>query len=196
MHGWSSVVVFGLVVSACGSEDRAPHAASQSVDKSASVQAPLPAPSATQVATLVEPPIAPTASASAAPSAAPSTSAEAPPSELPPVAVKNIGMHIGGGPNDDVTKAPIKRSVAPHFDAMRACFTKVTDQTKTGDVSLDLKIDKAGGKVEIQKFKSALKGEGFEECIREAFLAIDFEKPKTGTTIVSYSLRFTPAKKK
>ena len=118
------------------------------------------------------------------------------PAPLPAVAVKNIGMHIGGGPNDDVTKGPIKRSVAPHFDALKACFAKAEDQAKGGDVSLDLKIDKAGGKAEIKKWKSAIAGEGFEQCVREVILGVDFEKPKTGTTVVSYSLRFTPDKKK
>ena len=96
-------------------------------------------------------------------------------------------MHIGGGPNDDVTKGPIKRSVAPHFDALKACFAKAEDQAKGGDVSLDLKI---------KKWKSAIAGEGFEQCVREVILGVDFEKPKTGTTVVSYSLRFTPDKKK
>ena len=105
-------------------------------------------------------------------------------------------MHIGGGPNDDVTKGPIKRSVAPHFDALKACFGKAEDQAKGGDVSIDLKIDKAGGKAEIKKWKSAIAGEAFEQCVREVILGVDFEKPKTGTTVVSYSLRFTPDKKK
>jgi hypothetical protein len=110
------------------------------------------------------------------------------------VEVKNIGMHIGGGPNDAVTKAPINRSVNPHMDAFRACFAKASDPTKGGDVSVDLKIERAGGKAEVQRYKSAISGEGFEACVRATFDAIDFEKPKTGTTVVSYSLRFSPNK--
>ncbi len=68
----------------------------------------------------------PTASAeaSAAATAAPAATAEAP---LPAVKVSNIGMHIGGGPNDDVTKDPIRRSVHPHFDAFRRCFAQAED---------------------------------------------------------------------
>ena len=55
-----------------------------------------------------------------------------PPQEapLPAVKVSNIGMHIGGGPNDDVTKDPIRRSVQPHFDAFRRCFAQVEDAGK------------------------------------------------------------------
>jgi hypothetical protein len=108
--------------------------------------------------------------------------------------VKNIGMHIGGGPNDAPTKAPIKRSVEPHFDEFRACFAKVSDPKKGGDVSVDLHIDKDGGKAALTKYKSALSGEGFEECVKAVFVGIDFEKPKTGTTNVSYGLGFRPKK--
>lgn len=139
----------------------------------------------------------PTAAASAAVSAAPAASsaaASAPPAELPPVEVKNIGMHIGGGPNDDVTKGPIKRSVAPHMDAFRACYAKASDPKKGGDVSIDLRIEKNGGKAQIKKYKSMIEGAGFEDCVKAVFDGIDFEKPKTGATVVSYSLRFTPKK--
>ena len=45
----------------------------------------------------------------------------------PPVTVDNIGMHIGGGPNDALTKAPIAGSVAPHFGEFATCWTQVSD---------------------------------------------------------------------
>jgi hypothetical protein len=92
------------------------------------------------------------------------------------------------------TKGPIKRSVEPHFDAFKRCFAKVHDPRKGGDVSVDLLVDKAGGKATLKKYKSALKGEGVEPCIRAVYDAIEFEKPADGTTMVSYSLRFTPKK--
>jgi hypothetical protein len=134
-------------------------------------------------------PSAPLSAVAAAPSA------EAPPVELPlpEVEVKNIGMHIGGGPNDNATKAPIKRSVEPHFDAFRRCYAVIVPP-ETGDVSVDLRIERDGGLAKLTKFKSALKGEGFEDCVRKVFDQVDFEKPKTGATVVSYSLRFTPKK--
>src|SRR5689334_781145 len=134
-------------------------------------------PSAAEVA-----PPAPSASAIAeAPAAAPSASAassaapveEAP---IPKVKVKNIGMHIGGGPNDDVTKEPIKRSVEPHFDAFRRCFAKVEDQKKGGDFGVDVLIEGNGGKAKITHPRTALKGEGFEACVVTVFEAIEFLK--------------------
>jgi hypothetical protein len=110
------------------------------------------------------------------------------------VKVANIGMHIGGGPNDDVTKEPIRRSVQPHFDEFKRCFALVEDAKKTGDFGVDLRIDKAGGKAQVTHPRTALKGKDFKECVVKVFEGIDFQKPKGGTTTVSYSLRFTPAK--
>jgi hypothetical protein len=107
------------------------------------------------------------------------------------VKVENIGMHIGGGPNDAATKEPVRRSVEPHFDALRRCFA-MAEEPKKGDFGIDLRIDKAGGKAKISHPRTALKGKAFEACVVHVFEAIDFLKPKGGTTVVSYSLRFTP----
>ena len=101
-------------------------------------------------------------------------------------------MHIGGGPNDTATKQPIKESVQPHFDAFRRCWLRVEDPKKAGDFGVDVLIPREGGKAEISHPRTALKGEGFSECVVAVFEAIEFKKPKTGKTMVSYSLRFTP----
>lgn len=134
-------------------------------------------------------------SGSAAASAEPSASAAAtaaPEAPVPEVKVANIGMHIGGGPNDAPTKAPIRQSVEPHFDDLKRCWAKVDDPKKGGDFGLDLLIDRAGGKAKVSHPRTSLKGQGFKECMVEAFEAIDFKKPRGGTTTVSYSVRFTP----
>lgn len=130
------------------------------------------------------------ASASAAaPSASASAAAEAP---LPKVNVANIGMHIGGGPNDEITKAPIHKSVEPHLDEFRRCFALVEDPKKGGDFGVDLRIDKAGGKAKVSHPRTTLKGKDFVDCVVHTYEGIDFLKPRKGTTVVSYSLRFTP----
>lgn len=100
-------------------------------------------------------------------------------------------MHIGGGKNDASEKDPIRKSVEPHFDEFKRCYAKL-EEKKGGDVSVDLRVDKAGGKAKLTKLKTALKGKDFEDCVRTTFEAIDFRKPKDGTTNVSYSLRFAP----
>ncbi len=86
-------------------------------------------------------------------------------------------------------------SVEPHFDDIKQCYAKASEQ-KQGDVSIDLKIDRQGGKATVNKFRSGIPGEAFEVCLTELFSAIDFRKPKTGTTVVSYSLRFSTRPKK
>ncbi|KYF53822.1 hypothetical protein BE08_42870 [Sorangium cellulosum] len=106
--------------------------------------------------------------------------------------VANIGMHIGGGPHDDHTKEPIKRSVAPHFDDFRRCFALAEAPAKGGDFGIDLRIEKDGGKAEVRKPRTAIKGEAFTKCVVGVFERIDFLKPRRGPTVVSYSLRFTP----
>jgi hypothetical protein len=166
--------------------------ASSAVHVEASAPAPTtppPAPTPTPVASAEPPPAAPTASASAAPATPP----EAP---LPKVKVSNIGMHIGGGPNDDATKEPIKKSVEPHFDAFRRCWGLIGDAQAKGDVGVDLHIGKDGGKAKVDHPRTALKGKPFSECVVSTFEAIDFRKPKTGNTTVSYSLRFSPLRRR
>ncbi|WP_437922706.1 hypothetical protein WMF37_27145 [Sorangium sp. So ce291] len=156
-------------------------------DASASAAGPAPATSASAAA-----PAAPGASASAAAEPAAPGAGPADAGPLPKVKVANIGMHIGGGPHDDYTKEPIKRSVAPHFDEFRRCFALAEDPTKGGDFGIDLRIEKDGGKAEVRKPRTALKGEAFTKCVVGVFERIDFLKPRRGPTVVSYSLRFTP----
>ncbi|MBK8254093.1 MAG: hypothetical protein IPK82_15685 [Polyangiaceae bacterium] len=133
----------------------------------------------------------PTPSTTAVATAAPATTA-APEAPIPNIKVANIGMHIGGGPNDAVTKAPIKASVEPYFDDLKRCWSNVDDPKKGGDFGIDLLIDKAGGKAKVSHPRTSIKGAGFKECLVTAFEKIDFKKPRGGTTMVSYSIRFTP----
>ena len=207
LRAWNAIGLMGVIggLAACsGASAPDGSAAASNAGTTASVTTPAAttaaaptAPASNVLALSSAAPAAPSASAVAevAPPA-PSASAAAAPAEeapLPKVKVKNIGMHIGGGPNDDVTKEPIKRSVEPHFDAFRRCFAKVEDQTKGGDFGVDVLIEAAGGKAKITHPRTALKGEGFEACVVDVFQAIEFLKPKgSKKTMVSYSIRFTP----
>jgi hypothetical protein len=40
--------------------------------------------------------------------------------------------------------------------------------------------------------RTSLASDSFKACVVAAFEAIDFQKPKGGRTMVSYSLRFEP----
>jgi hypothetical protein len=135
----------------------------------------------------------------AAPSTPPAVEASAPvalPAPSVPAAavtVENIGMHIGGGPNDAVSKAPIGGSVTPHFGELGACWAQVGDPARGGDFGVDLLIPAEGGRATVSHPRTTLGPEGFRDCVVAVFTAIDFARPRTGRTTVSYSLRFTPA---
>ena len=150
-----------------------------------------PAPSTTTEAAPIAPDAPTPAAAALGRAESPARASAAP---LPDVKVGNIGMHIGGGPNDAPTKEPIKKSVEPHFEAFRACFGELDDKDKGGDFGVDLRIERGGGKANVSHPRTALKGKAFEACVVRTFEAIEFLPPKGGTTTVSYSLRFTPAK--
>jgi hypothetical protein len=114
------------------------------------------------------------------------------PGAPPRVRVTNIGMHIGGGPNDSATKAPIRASVEPHFDDFKRCYPLVGETKRTGDFGIDLRIPRGGGQAEVRTPRTALGGPEFTRCMVEAFARIEFRKPLGGDTVVSYSLRFVP----
>jgi hypothetical protein len=164
-----------LVTLLCACDHPAPEGAAPAI--SASVGSP--SPSSASVETSV--------AEASAPSSMP-VEAAAPPA----VRVENIGMHIGGGPNDAVSKAPIGDSVAPHFDELRACWAQVGDVSRGGDFGVDLLIPADGGRAAVSHPRTSLGPDAFRDCVVAVFSAIDFRKPRTGRTTVSYSLRFTP----
>lgn len=100
-------------------------------------------------------------------------------------------MHIGGGKNDDHEKDPIRRSVEPHFDKFKRCYALIDDPKLPFDVSTDLFIERTGGKPKVTRMSTSIKSKPFQECVSKSFEEIDFLKPNTGTTKVSYSLRFS-----
>jgi hypothetical protein len=134
--------------------------------------------------------------APSAPAPATPASEAAPDSDpLPAVRVTNIGMHIGGGPNDPDTKAPIRASVQPHFDDFRRCWRLVADPDTPGDFGVDLRIKRSGGQAAVSHPRTAIRGDGFTDCMVKVFETIDFQRPRKGDTTVSYSLRFMPERR-
>ncbi len=135
----------------------------------------------------------PPAAAPQAP-APPAKSADAPAAPvagaLPEVIIENVGLHIGGGPNDDATKAPIKAAVEKRFEDLRKCYVHVEDPEKGGTFGVDLFIGRDGGKPELRQPRTGMKGNAFRDCVKTAFASVEFEKPPKGPTVVSYSVRF------
>ena len=100
-------------------------------------------------------------------------------------------MHVGGGPYDEITKEPMKRSVEPHFSELARCW-KLAGRQEPTDVGVDLVIEAAGGRAKVSNPRTFAKGEGFVPCVVSFFESVDFLKPRNGKTVVSYSVRFTP----
>jgi hypothetical protein len=110
---------------------------------------------------------------------------------LPALKVENIGLHVGGGPNDADTKAPFQHAIAERFGAFEDCYRKNEDPAKGGRFGIDLHIPRAGGHPQIEQPRTAMRGPEFRACLSTAFESVEFDKPKRGPTTISYSLHFT-----
>jgi len=109
----------------------------------------------------------------------------------PAVKIVTIGMHVGGGPYDEPTKEPIKKSVEPHFRELARCWSLVT-KPRQADIGVDLIIEANGGRAKVSNPRTSVEGEGFAPCVVSFFEGIEFLPPKFGRTVVSYSVRFLP----
>ncbi|HLV20647.1 MAG TPA: hypothetical protein VKZ49_07190 [Polyangiaceae bacterium] len=110
---------------------------------------------------------------------------------LPEVTVANVGLHVGGGPNDEATKAPFQRAVAQQFEAFLLCYRMVEHPTKGGQLGVDLFISAAGGTPEVREMRTGMSGPQFRACVADAFRQVRFEPPAKGPTVISYSLEFS-----
>ncbi len=138
-------------------------------------------------------PIAPNTPAPVSPPVSEPVPTAAAGQSLPELKVQLAGMHIGGGPNDDVSKRPFVQAIEGSFESMRVCYKKAEEPTRGGTFGVDLKIGHNGGKAELQQIRTALKGDGLRECLEKAFKEISFGPPPKGPTIVSVSVRFSLA---
>jgi hypothetical protein len=118
--------------------------------------------------------------------------AASPDQALPAVTVKNIGLHIGGGPNDAATKAPFLRQLAARFDSFKRCYQVIEVPEQKGTFGVDLLVPKEGGHAEASNPRTNLKGDAFRDCWITVFEDVNFDRPKRGATKLSYALAFEP----
>jgi hypothetical protein len=109
---------------------------------------------------------------------------------LPEVRLLNVGLHVGGGSNDEAEKEPFKRAIESRFDDFLRCYRMVHEPEKGGTFGVDLFIGRGGGKPEVRQPRTAMGGTEFRDCMVSAFSSVSFERPKAGPTVISYSLRF------
>jgi hypothetical protein len=110
---------------------------------------------------------------------------------LPELKVENIGLHVGGGPNDADTKAPFLRAIAERFPEFMDCYRKNEDPAQGGRFGMDLHIARTGGHPRVEQPRTAMHGPAFRACVSSVFESVEFQKPTRGPTTISYSLRFT-----
>jgi len=112
----------------------------------------------------------------------------------PAVDVRSIGMHIGGGPNDDANKAPLLASIASHQDALGRCWAALPTRSKI-EFGIDADVPANGGRARISRPRSTMNDAAFIACAVGVFEGIEFLPPKSGIkTTVSTSVRFSPRK--
>jgi hypothetical protein len=186
----ASVLVLVLVACAAQSNTPASTPPAQSGDNNAPAVTPAPSSSTTITNTAPADTGAPSPASPGAPSTEPSPPPPAGTKTLPLVAVKSVGMHIGGGPNDAAGKAPFEKAIEQHFPDFLRCYRLVTEPGKGGTFGVDLHIERNGGKPRVEQPRTALGGDPFKSCMLSAFEAIDFPALKK-PSVVSYSLRFT-----
>mgnify|MGYP007065679837 CR=1 FL=1 len=116
---------------------------------------------------------------------------EAAPGSLPEVRVENVGLHIGGGPDDDAAEAPYREAIAAHFADFRRCYTRIATPGKGGVFGVDLRIGRKGGRPRMEQVRTGMAGKEFRDCVRGVFSQVEFAPPQRGPTVISYSLRFT-----
>jgi hypothetical protein len=115
---------------------------------------------------------------------------------LPELRIEALGMHVGGGKNDAEEKAPFHRALERGFPAFMDCYRLVEDPWAGGSFGIDLKIPRAGGAPTAEQPRTRIRGGGFQDCMVAAFGKVQFEKPKAGPTVISYSVRFVLGKGK
>lgn len=179
----ASTLALALTLGACGEKP-------STAAPSAVSTVPSPAPSPTLA--VAPPTVAPPPTAPPPPTVATTAPSVAPAAAAPAVHVSNIGLHIGGGPNDAVTKEPVLKSVEPYFAAFGACFASAEEPKKGGDFGVDLLIEAGGGAAKVTHPRTIIRGDAFRTCVVGVFEKIAFQKPKGGRTMASYSLHFTP----
>ena len=115
---------------------------------------------------------------------------------LPELRIEPLGMHVGGGTNSPEEKAPFHRALERQFPAFMDCYRLVDDPWAGGSFGIDIKIARGGGSPKVEQPRTKLKGAGFQDCMVSAFTKAQFEKPKAGPTVISYSITFTLGKPK
>lgn len=153
---------------------------------------PTPPPPASPVPVSPEGPSVGASVAQMAVATAPPTVTSAPAAAAPAVDVRSIGMHIGGGPNDDATKAPFLTAIAASHGEVARCWATLGKRV-TVDFGVDFLVPAKGGLAKVDRPRSTVPDAAFVKCATAAFSSVTFAPTKSGlATKVSTSVRLVP----
>lgn len=107
------------------------------------------------------------------------------------VLVKRMGVHLGGGPNDEPTHDRFARPIEQRFDEFLKCHWLADRRSTNASFGVDLLIPTRGGRAKIQDYRTALKGKEFHLCMLGVFGSVHFPAPEQ-PMVLSYSLLFKP----
>lgn len=147
-------------------------------------------PTAVASASTTPPVVVPEMAVATAPAEVPVASLQKAPAPL--VDVRSIGMHIGGGPNDDLTKAPFLAAIAASHAELATCWAALGKRTAV-DFGADFLVPAKGGLAKVDRPRSTVQDPAFVRCATAAFGRVVFAPGKSGlATKVSTSVRLTP----
>lgn len=140
----------------------------------------------------VEPTSLPASSEPASPEPAPAPLVGADSdAEVPNVEVKQLGLHIGGGPNNEEAHAVYANPIQRRFGELQRCYALATPTRKNASFGVDLLISNRGGTAKIKDYRTSLGGKEFHLCVLGVFGTVEFPA-RDNATMVSYSVLFKP----
>lgn len=108
------------------------------------------------------------------------------------VNLKTIGLHVGGGPNDDATRKPLLALLELSFPDLRRCAEQLSPlPTQLTSFGIDLYVGAQGGHAEARQIRTRLGPEAFRVCVKTALTALKFPAPEK-PRVISYSVGFSP----
>lgn len=113
------------------------------------------------------------------------------PASAPKVEVKQLGLHIGGGPNNEQEHAIYSTPIQRRFGELQQCYALATPTRNNASFGVDLLISTRGGTAKIKDYRTSLGGKEFHLCVLGVFGSVAFPA-RDKATVVSYSVLFKP----
>gem|GEM_PF-1180477 len=109
---------------------------------------------------------------------------------LPKLELKNVGLHVGGGPNDAATHRAFTAPISLVFGEFQRCYRLVERPRPLAIYGVDLVVEPGSGRAKVRAIRTKLSGKAFLKCMQNVLEAVRFRNPLKQPTSVSYSVRF------